>query len=126
MNPAFISAFAALAGAIIGGLTSFATSWLTQRAQLRSADRQARRPRLEALYKEYISLAAGPLCRRPDPPDGRSLACGAALRVGQPYAPSVGSGGVDAATRIDDNILETYMGQIAPFKKCGIWPARAE
>jgi hypothetical protein len=28
MNPAYISALAALAGSIIGGLTSLATSWL--------------------------------------------------------------------------------------------------
>src|SRR5262245_33047275 len=34
LNPAYISALAALAGAIIGGLTSFTTSWLTQRTQL--------------------------------------------------------------------------------------------
>ena len=41
LNPAYISALAALAGALIGGLTSFATSWLTQRAQLRHAHREA-------------------------------------------------------------------------------------
>ena len=29
MNPAYISALAALAGAAIGGLTSFGTAWLT-------------------------------------------------------------------------------------------------
>ena len=40
LNPAYISAFAGLAGAIIGGLTSFATTWLTQRAQLLSAERE--------------------------------------------------------------------------------------
>ncbi len=32
MNPAYFSAFAALDGSIIGGLTSLATSWLSQRA----------------------------------------------------------------------------------------------
>jgi hypothetical protein len=31
MNPAYTSAIAVLAGSIIGGLTSLATSWLTQR-----------------------------------------------------------------------------------------------
>src|SRR5438874_12036441 len=30
MDPAYISAFAALAGTAVGGLTSFATSWTTQ------------------------------------------------------------------------------------------------
>jgi len=34
LNPAFISAFSALAGAAIGGMTSFATSWFTQRYRL--------------------------------------------------------------------------------------------
>jgi hypothetical protein len=50
MNPAYISAFAALTGAIIGGLTSFATTWFTQRTQLRNAHREAKRAKLEALY----------------------------------------------------------------------------
>ena len=59
MNPATISALAALAGAIIGGLTSFATSWFTQQTQIRNAGREARTAKLEALYNEYISLAAG-------------------------------------------------------------------
>jgi len=49
LNPAYISAFSALAGAIIGGLTAFATTWFTQREQLRSADRQAERAKMEAL-----------------------------------------------------------------------------
>jgi hypothetical protein len=70
LNPAYISAFAALAGAIIGGLTSFATSWFTQRAQLQSADRQAQRAKLEALYNEYISVAAGLYVDAREPPDG--------------------------------------------------------
>ena len=45
----YISAFAGLAGAIIGGLTSFATSWFTQQA-LRNAGRQAKAAKVEALY----------------------------------------------------------------------------
>ena len=35
MNAAHISAFAALAGSAIGGLTSFASAWLTQHHQER-------------------------------------------------------------------------------------------
>jgi hypothetical protein len=48
LDPAYISALSALAGATIGGLTSFATSWTTQRAQLRHAHREAERAKLEA------------------------------------------------------------------------------
>jgi hypothetical protein len=33
MDTAYISAFAALAGSAIGGLTSLTASWLTQRVQ---------------------------------------------------------------------------------------------
>jgi hypothetical protein len=58
LNPAYISAFAALAGAIIGGLTSFATSWLTQRAQLRHAHREAERAELKTLYDAFIAEAS--------------------------------------------------------------------
>ena len=58
LNPAYISAFAGLAGAIIGGLTSFATTWLTQRAQLLSAHREAEKAKLEALYTDFIAEAA--------------------------------------------------------------------
>jgi len=31
MNAAYVSAFAALAGSLIGGLTTFAAAWVTQR-----------------------------------------------------------------------------------------------
>ena len=58
MNPAYISALAALAGAIIGGLTSFATSWLTQRTQLRHAHREAERAELKTLYDDFIAEAS--------------------------------------------------------------------
>ena len=110
MNPAYISAFAALAGAIIGGLTSFATTWFTQRAQLQSAGRDARRAKLEALYNEYISLAASlyvdALTHQTEDPSKMVplYALGSRMRLVSARAVT------DAASRIDDNILETYMG----------------
>ena len=58
MNPAYISALAALMGAAIGGLTSFATSWLTQRTQLRHAQRESERAELKALYSDFITEAS--------------------------------------------------------------------
>jgi len=58
LNPAYISALAALAGATIGGLTSFATSWLTQRTQLRHAHREAEKAKPETLYSDLIAEAA--------------------------------------------------------------------
>jgi hypothetical protein len=58
LNPAYISALAALGGAIIGGLTSFATSWLTQQTQLRHAHREAERAELKTLYDDFIAEAS--------------------------------------------------------------------
>ena len=58
MDPAYLSALSALAGATIGGLTSFATSWTTQWTQFRHAHREAEKAKLEALYNDFIAEAA--------------------------------------------------------------------
>ena len=58
MNPAYISALAALAGSIIGGLTSLATSWLAQRAQARAGELTRNRRRRERLYRTFIEEAS--------------------------------------------------------------------
>jgi hypothetical protein len=110
MNPAYISAFAALAGAVIGGLTSFATSWFTQQAQLRNAGREARMAKLEALYNEYISVAASlyvdALTHQTEDPSKMVPLYALGSRMRLVSARTV----IDAAIHIDDNILATYMG----------------
>ena len=110
MNPAYISAFAALTGAVIGGLTSFATSWFTQQAQLRNAGREARMAKLEAIYNEYISLAASlyvdALTHQTEDPSKMVPLYALGSRMRLVSARTV----IDAAIRIDDNILATYMG----------------
>ena len=58
MDPAYFSAFAALAGSTIGGLTSLTTSWLTQHVQFSSQQRAGNRSRREDLYKEFIEEAS--------------------------------------------------------------------
>jgi len=109
LNPAYISAFAALAGAIIGGLTSFATSWFTQRAQLRNASREASVAKVEALYNDYISLAAGlyvdALTRQIEDLSKMVPLYALGSRMRLVSARTV----TDAAVRIDDSILATYM-----------------
>ena len=57
MDTAYISAFSALAGAIIGGLASFGSSWLTQRTQLRFAHHEAIKAKRQELYAEFIDEA---------------------------------------------------------------------
>jgi hypothetical protein len=58
MNASIISALAALAGATIGGLTSFLTSWLTQRTQARAQWLAQDKQRRQELYKEFIEEAS--------------------------------------------------------------------
>src|SRR6266404_9257226 len=58
MDSASISAFAALGGALIGGLTSFATSWLTQQTQARAQQLEHKLSRREELYKDFIEEAS--------------------------------------------------------------------
>jgi hypothetical protein len=70
MEAAYISAFAALAGTAIGGLTSFATSWTTQQAQARAqrlaAERDARAALFGRFLEEAAKLYSDALQNRPD------------------------------------------------------------
>ncbi len=58
MSPPLISALAALTGALIGGLASLGSSWLTQWIQLRAQDRERDRARREALFADFIDEAS--------------------------------------------------------------------
>lgn len=58
MDPAYVSAIAALAGSMIGGLTSLTTSWLTQRAQFRAQRAGHDLGRREDLYWDFIEEAS--------------------------------------------------------------------
>src|SRR5258707_13557845 len=58
MNAPIISALAALAGAVIGGLTSVLASWLSQHAQARARWLTQDKLRRQVLYKEFIEAAS--------------------------------------------------------------------
>lgn len=58
MDTAYISAFAALAGTAIGGLASFATSWVTQQAQSKAQRIAAERDARAALFGRFLDEAA--------------------------------------------------------------------
>jgi hypothetical protein len=58
VNPAYLSALAALAGSLIGGLTSIVATWLTYHAQSRAQrDAQDLSTRQE-LYRNFIEEAS--------------------------------------------------------------------
>jgi hypothetical protein len=58
MNPAYLPALAALAGSATGGLTSFASTWLTLRRQGRTTRLSRDRARRQKLYKLFIDEAS--------------------------------------------------------------------
>ena len=113
LNPAYISAVAGLTGAAIGGLTSFATSWLTQRTQLRHAHREAERAELKTLYDNFIAEASRlfieALTKKTDDINDITGLVGLYAMVGRMRLVSDQTV-VDAATRAEDTIIETYLG----------------
>jgi len=58
MNPAYVSAFAALAGSVIGGLTTFAAAWITQRQQANVQWFLQEKTRRQELYQQFIEEAS--------------------------------------------------------------------
>jgi hypothetical protein len=58
MNAAYLSALAALFGSAIGGLTSLATTWLTQHGQWKYQQLTRDRVKREELFAEFISEAS--------------------------------------------------------------------
>jgi hypothetical protein len=109
VDAGYISAFSALAGAAIGGLASFGTSWTTQRSQLRHSFRQAEQAKLEAIYNEFISEAARLLGdalthQKDDIADMVGLyALVGRMRLMSPRPV------VTAAEQVIENIIETYL-----------------
>ena len=57
-DTAYLTAFAALAGSTIGGLTSLASAWLTQRHQDRAKRLLQEKSRRQSLYKQFIIEAS--------------------------------------------------------------------
>jgi hypothetical protein len=57
VTTAYLTAIAALAGSVIGGLTSFATAWLTQNRQAVAQERAREKVRRQKLYRQFIEEA---------------------------------------------------------------------
>jgi hypothetical protein len=58
MNAAYLSALAALAGSVIGGLTTFAAAWVTQRQQANVQWLLQEKTRRQELYQQFIEEAS--------------------------------------------------------------------
>lgn len=122
MDPAFVSAFSALAGATIGGLTSFWTTFFTQRTQLRNADRASRRAKLEALHIDFISEAADALTHQTEKPTRMVQLYALVGRMRLVSARPV----VEEAMAVMDRIRRPIWPPTGPSKKSRTSPMRAE
>ena len=58
MDIAYISALSALAGSIIGGLTTGFTTWLSHRSQVRASFREHQVTRRQDLFRHFIVSAS--------------------------------------------------------------------
>ncbi|HEY2355936.1 MAG TPA: hypothetical protein VGH86_00690 [Phenylobacterium sp.] len=58
MDPGYISALMGLGGVTIGGFTTFATSYVTQQAQLHERNAEIERRRRNELFSEFIAEAS--------------------------------------------------------------------
>ena|SRR5438876_5320651 len=58
MDSGYITALAALGGAALGGLTSFATSWTTLRTQMKAQRSASSKSKRQKLYNAFIDDAA--------------------------------------------------------------------
>lgn len=116
MDAAYYSAFAALAGSTIGGLTSLATSWLTQRAQFRAQQLGHDLSKREDLYKDFIEEASALYvdAYEHDKTDTSKLVNLYALvsRMRVRSAPKI----VENAERVVRVIIETYLAPNKTFR----------
>jgi hypothetical protein len=58
MDIAYVSALSALAGSVVGGLTSGITTWLGLRAQTRAGQLAHNKSQREDLYRDFIVAAS--------------------------------------------------------------------
>jgi len=116
MEPAYLSAMAALAGSTIGGLTSLAASWLSQRVQFSAQYRATDRNHREELYKSFIQEASRLYADafEHDHPEVSNLVNLYAL-VGQMQVLSSGEV-VAAADQVVGKIVETYLEPNRSFR----------
>ena len=58
MDSNFFTAFVGLAGAAVGGATSFATTWLIHQSTIRDRHKEAELSKLETLFGDFITEAS--------------------------------------------------------------------
>jgi hypothetical protein len=110
VDVAYFSAFAALAGSALGGLTSLGTAWLTHRAQALAEHRAKDKSRRQKLYRDFIDEASrlyGDALSH-EPPEVTNLV-GLYAKISRMRVLS-SEPVIDAAERVVSTIVEAYLG----------------
>ena len=115
MDPAYVSALAALAGSAVGGLTSLATTWLTQHSQYRTQQHERDLARREELYRDFIQEASklyADACEHDQVEISKLVAIMALInRMRVLSSPEI----VEKADDVMRLIIETYLAPIKAF-----------
>jgi len=108
MDLAFVSAFAALGGSVVGGLISGTATWMAQRAQVQAGHRAHQIAHREELFRDFILVASKAYGQAmfSNQPDLQDLATmyGAVNRMQVLCHPRT----VECAQRVAHATLETY------------------
>jgi hypothetical protein len=116
MDPAYFSAFAALAGSVIGGLTSLGASWLTQHTQVRAQEVARNSARREELYRDFIEEASklyADALEHDTADTSKLVALYALVSRMRVLSPPV----VEKADRVMRAIVDTYLGPNKTFRQ---------
>jgi hypothetical protein len=115
MDTAFISALSALAGSIVGGMTSGFTTWLGHRSQAKAGRRLHNVSQREALYRDFVvaaSEAYGEALTHSEPQLQQIVALyGMMSRMRILSSPEV----VECADRTIDAIIDTFFSPNRTF-----------
>ena len=108
MDPAILSATAALIGSVAGGASTLAASWFTQRSQLRAQKLVSEASKRETLYAEFIVEASKRLTeawsRHADSPQVVAGLVSALHRMRMSSSPKV----IQLAEQVVRRVFEAY------------------
>lgn len=108
MDSAILSATAALVGSLVGGASTLAASWFTQRGQLRAQSLVHEAVKRETLYAEFINEASQHLAKAWDhhaqSAEGLAGLYAAVQRMRLTSSPRV----IQSAQQILPSIIEAY------------------
>jgi hypothetical protein len=119
MNAAYLPAIAALAGSAIGGLTSLASAWLTQKHQDRAKRILQDKGRKQKLYRRFIDEASKLYADALAHDEAEVAAFVSVYALISQMRVVSSSAVVDAAEAVVRMIVETYFAPNKTFPEVG-------